>query len=48
MQTSEEKGIYKQIIELSDITGQSQEIVKLTIIMKLKEGTDFVMSFGIE
>lgn len=37
---------YAYNIKLSDLTKQKNEEINMTIIMKLKEGTDFVMSFS--
>lgn len=45
---SKEGATYIQHITLVDITSKSEEKEELDIIMKLKEGTDFVMSFSIE
>ena len=39
---------YVQDIELTDITKENTEVVTKSIIMKLGEGTDFVMSFKIQ
>ena len=44
---TEQNGTYATTITLSDITGESQETKQITIIMQLKEGTDFVMSFSV-
>ena len=47
-ETSEEgKGIYKQIIYLSDITGENKDKINEQIIMKLEGNTNFKMSFKI-
>lgn len=37
-----------QEIVLTDITGETQDTVETTIVMKLGEGTEFVMSFNME
>lgn len=44
---SEEGNTYIQKIQLTDMTEQ-EEVKNVNIIMQLKEGTNFVMSFGIE
>ena len=44
---TEQNGTYATTITLSDITGESQETKQITVIMQLKEGTDFVMSFSV-
>ena len=46
LEASQENQIYMQPIILKDQYDRSE--IKNTIIMQLKEGTDFVMSFGIE
>ena len=48
LSNSEEANTYIQKVRLKDITGQNKEQKEINIIMQLKEGTDFVMSFGIE
>lgn len=45
---SDEGGIYSEQITLSDSTGKSSDTISLTIIMQLKDASDFVMSFSIE
>ena len=43
---TKESGIYTQKITLTDITGESDSKIIKTILMDLREGTDFVMSFN--
>ncbi len=43
---TEEGDIYIYQIVLSDKTSKSDKKIRINIIMKLKDGTDFVMSFG--
>ncbi len=45
--TENEGNTYIQEINLTDITEQDEEIKQMTIIMQLKEGTNFEMSFEI-
>lgn len=45
---SKEKNYYKAELTLSDPTLTNKENKNMTIIMKLEEGTDFVMSFSIK
>lgn len=45
---SEEGTTYIYEIQLSDATGESSEIKNMTVIMQLKEETDFIMSFSIK
>ena len=40
--------VYVYEVQISDETGASKNVIKTRIVMKLKEGTDFVMSFGVE
>lgn len=44
----EELGVYQQSIDLIPSEGNEDEKIEMTIIMQLKEDTDFVMSFNIE
>ena len=43
--TEEDKGIYKQIIYLSDITGENKDKIFQNIVMKFEGNTNFRMSF---
>lgn len=45
---SGDKAAYVQKIKLTDITEEKEEQKELEIIMRLKEGTDFEMSFNVE
>lgn len=45
---SENNGIYTQDIKLSDITGKETTTIENTIIMKLEDNYNFVMSFQAE
>lgn len=45
---SDEGATYVEHIKLIDITTEGSEAKELDVIMKLEEGTDFVMSFSIE
>ena len=44
---TEEGEIYIYQIVLSDKTSRSDKKIRMNVIMKLEEGTDFVMSFGV-
>lgn len=46
-EVSEKLGVYEQTIDLIPEEDKDEKI-KMTIIMQLKEGTDFVMSFNIQ
>lgn len=43
-----ENNVHSYEIEIKDATGKDSNTITKTIIMKLKEGTDFVMSFNVD
>lgn len=45
---TDENNIYTMDISLSDITTETSENIKMSIVMKLEEELDFVMSFSFE
>ena len=45
---SNENSTYVQTINLTDITGETDETINLNIIMQLKDNYEFVMSFSVQ
>ena len=45
-ETTKEEDNYIQKITLKDVTGEDTREIQRTIIMRLKDETDFVMSFN--